>query len=229
MEKSMSNSVRKGATVLTLALSAIFANAAQAADGWTYEVSITNITYQQQFTPLLLVTHEPSVKLFELGKPASAGLVTLAEEGNGAPLRGTLDGLRQVNMTVLGSGLTNGGSTVTFTIQGFPWRDRLSVASMLIPTNDAFMAINAVELPYTGATTYTARAYDSGSEVNDEKCSSIPGPNFRECGGPGGGAKVNGGEGFVHIHRGIQGVGDLNPAVRTWLNPVAEVTVRRMR
>ena len=31
---------------------------------------------------------------------------------------------------------------------------------------------------------FYARAYDSGSEVNDELCASIPGPDFEECGGP---------------------------------------------
>ena len=93
------------------------------------------------------------------------------------------------------------------------------------------VSLNAVQLPYPGwpAQRYIAIAYDSGSEVNDELCTSIPGPFFAECGGSGGGAKVNGGEGFVHVHRGVHGVGDLKPNARDWRNPVAEVRVRLVR
>jgi len=57
----------------------------------------------------------------------------------------------------------------------------------------------------------------------------IPGPNFVECGGPGKGGVAGGGEGFVHIHSGIHGVGDLKPALRDWNNPMALITVRRVR
>jgi hypothetical protein len=119
---------------------------------------------------------------------------------------------------------------VTFRIEGNPWRDRLSLAAMLIPTNDAFMALNAVALPLPGHSgNHQAVAYDAGSEVNDELCSSIPGPNFAECGGSGGGARAGGGEGFVHVHRGMHGIGDFKPNVRDWRNPVAQVTVRLVR
>lgn len=202
--------------------------AAAAREGPLYEVTITNATFNQQFTPLLLVTHESSVRLFEIGAPASSGLATLAEEGNVVPLRAVLDADPNVNMTTAGTGLTNAGTSVTLTIRGRPWRDRLSIAAMLIPTNDAFVALNGVELPFHGSATYTARAYDAGSERNDELCASIPGPNFPECGGPGGGGKPGNGEGFVHVHRGIHGVGNLLPENRTWQNPVAFISVKRV-
>jgi hypothetical protein len=198
-------------------------------EGPLYEVRITNATYAQQFTPLLLVTHEVPVRLFEVGSAASAGLATLAEEGNVVPLRAVLDAEPKVNMTTAGAGLTNPGTTVTLSIRGRPFRDKLSLAAMLIPTNDAFVALDAVDLPVNGSVTYTARAYDAGSEVNDELCASIPGPAFAECGGPGGGGKPGGGEGFVHVHRGVQGVGDLDAADRTWQNPVAFIRITRVQ
>lgn len=217
---------------LGLAALATAALGAQASEGrWTYEVTVTNITYKQQFTPLLLATHKPDIRFFTLGQPAIAPLVTLAEEGNIAPLRTLLDGSPLVNATAAAAGLLDPGKSMTFQIQGNPWRDRLSLAAMLIPTNDAFVSLNAVQLPYPGwpAQSYIAIAYDAGSEVNDELCTSIPGPFFAECGGSGGGAKVNGGEGFVHVHRGVHGVGDLKPGVRDWRNPVAQVQVRLVR
>ncbi len=228
----MVSTVSQFARRLALAALATAAFGAHANEGrWTYEVTVTNITYNQRFTPLLLTTHKPALTLFTLGEPASAPLVTLAEEGNVAPLRALLDSSPLVNATAAASGLLDPGKSLTFQIQGNPWRERLSLAAMLIPTNDAFVALNAVQLPYPGwpTQTYVGIAYDAGSEVNDELCASIPGPFFVECGGSGGGAKVNGGEGFVHVHRGVHGVGDLKPSARDWRNPVAEVRVRLVR
>ena len=228
MLPSISRFTRRAA----IAALATVALGAQANEGrWTYEVTVTNITYNQRFTPLLLATHKPEIRFFTLGQPAISELVTLAEEGNVAPLRALLQASPLVNATAAGNGLLDPGKSISFQIQGNPWRDRLSLAAMLIPTNDAFVSLDAVQLPFPGWPTqiYTARAYDAGSEVNDELCTSIPGPFFAECGGSGGGAKVNGGEGFVHVHRGIHGVGNLKASERDWRNPVAEVRVRLVR
>ena len=228
----MSLSVSAMTRRLAVAALATAAFGAQATDyNQTYEVTVTNITYNQRFTPLLLATHKPDIRFFTPGQPATAPLVTLAEEGNVAPLRAVLDASPLVRATAAASGLLDPGKSATFRIQGNPWSDRLSVAAMLIPTNDAFVALDAVQLPYPGwpAQNYTAVAYDAGSEVNDELCTSIPGPFFAECGGSGGGAKVNGGEGFVHVHRGMHGVGDFKATARDWRNPVATVSVRLVR
>lgn len=195
-----------------------------------YEVSITNLTRGQQFTPILVASHKSSVQLFKLGAPASPGLATLAEEGNTAPLTAELVALSGTGQVVSGSSLTNPGATTTLIVEGRRGFARLSVAAMLIPTNDAFFALNGIELPRGDDTlTVTAPAYDAGSERNDELCTSVPGPFFAECKGSGGGARVGGGEGYVHIHAGIHGIGDLPAAVRDWRNPVALITVRRVR
>jgi hypothetical protein len=223
----MSIRLRPLAAALALGLAAASSAQAQQAR-WTYEVTVTNITYQQRFTPLLLATHQPTIAFFDLGKPASAGLRTLAEEGNVAPLKAAVDGSGAATQTVAGTALLDPGASVTFRIEGNPFKDRFSVAAMLIPTNDAFMALNSIPLPYN-TSTHTAVAYDSGTEVNDELCASIPGPNFAECGGPGGGAQVGGGEGFVHVHRGMHGVGDFKAIARDWRNPVARVTIKAIR
>ncbi len=233
MTHSLSPKIR-GAAAYAIALGVAAAALAPAPvvaapDGFLYEVAVTNATFGQRFTPLLLVTHRNEVSLFEIGAPASAGLATLAEEGDVTPLRAALDADSRVNMTAAGGGLTNAGATTTLMIRGHPHRDRLSVAAMLIPTNDAFVALSGVALPFHGSVSYTAIAYDSGSEVNDETCASIPGPGFPECGGAGGGGKPGGGEGFVHVHRGIHGVGDFDPADRAWLNPVATIRVTRVQ
>ena len=48
---------------------------------------------------------------------------------------------------------------------------------MLVPTNDAFVALNGVEGPKSrGTFTLVSPAYDAGTEDNDELGVSIPGP-----------------------------------------------------
>ncbi len=217
---------------LTAVIAIAFSWPAMADDqhGRRYEVSVTNLTPGQQFTPLLVATHKSSVELFKLGMPASTELATLAEQGNTAPLKAALEGLPGTGQVVTGNNLTNPGATTRLIVEGRGGFRMLSVAAMLIPTNDAFLALNGIELPRgDDVLTVTVPAYDSGSEKNDELCVSIPGPFFAECGGSGGGAVAGGGEGFVHIHSGIHGGGNLKVALRDWRNPVATITIRRLR
>ena len=228
----MTSSLTRLALSLVVFCGAVATFPARAADdeGARFEVTITNLTRGQQFTPMLVAIHKSSVKLFELGKPASAELATLAEEGNPAPLAAALAASPDTARVVTGHGLTNPGASTTLIIEGRPGFGFLSVAAMLIPTNDGFFAVNGAALPRENATlTLTSPAYDAGSERNDELCASIPGPFFAECGGSGGGAKVGGGEGYVHIHAGIHGIGNFSAAARDWRNPVALITVRRVR
>lgn len=220
---------------LTLVLGLASACAVQAEDesawgGWRYEVKITNLTRGQQFTPILATNHRAGVSLFQLGQPASPELATLAEEGNAAPLAASLAANPAVATVVTGTGLTNPGATTTLLLQGRGGFGRLSVVAMLIPTNDAFFALNGVALPRgNDILTVTVPAYDAGSERNDELCVSIPGPFFAECrGSGGGGAPLGGEEGFVHIHAGMHGIGDFKAADRDWRNPVALITIRRL-
>ena len=195
-----------------------------------FEVTVTNLTRGQQFTPILVASHREGVRLFGLGSPASAQLATLAEEGNTAPLMALLSSLPEVRDVATSSGLLGPGQSVTINVEAGGHFDRISVAAMLIPTNDGFFALNDQEGPNGNRTlTLYSPAYDAGSEANDELCASIPGPFFDECGGPGGGAMVAGGEeGYVHIHAGIHGIGDLDASQRDWRNPVARISIRRV-
>ncbi|MBI5612909.1 MAG: spondin domain-containing protein, partial [Gammaproteobacteria bacterium] len=54
------------------------------ADDDFYEVTVTNLTRGQSFTPILVATHRPGVALFEPGQPASPELAILAEGGDTA-------------------------------------------------------------------------------------------------------------------------------------------------
>ncbi len=219
--------------VLALAMAAavIAAGPGRAEPGPRFEVTVTNLTRGQQFTPILVASHKPGVGLFTLGEAASPELATLAEEGSTGPLASVLLSNPAVRDVATAAGLLNPGQSVMIPVETGAGFDHLSVAAMLIPTNDAFFALNGVEGPRgSHVLTLYSPGYDAGSERNDELCASIPGPNFTECGGPGGGGQPAGGEeGFVHIHAGIHGIGDLVAADRDWRNPVAQIVIRRVR
>ena len=224
--KSFGRCVRLG---LLAASSALLLGAAGAAPMAEYEVTVTNLTRGQRFTPILVATHKEGVRLFDLGSPASAQLKTLAEEGNVAPMTALLLGNPDVLDVVNSGALLNPGSSMTQRVRTQGAFDNVSVAAMLIPTNDGFFAVNDLEGPNgQNSVTVFSPAYDAGTERNDETCASIPGPNFAECGGPGSGGAPGGGEGHVHIHAGIHGIGDFDPAFRDWRNPVARITIRRV-
>jgi hypothetical protein len=219
------------AGLLTLVVStpAVFADGAHHSKRRAvYEVTVTNVTRDQRFTPLLVVAHHPRVRLFELGQAASPELEVLAETGDTVPFEETLASTRGVHGVATSEGLLGPGKTTTIWVKGHR-DDRISFAGMLIPTNDGFVAINTAGPFDRWAQTLLALGYDSGTEVNDEDCDSIPGPDFEECGGPGGDGDPGGGEGFVRIHEGMHGVGDFDEARRDWRNPVAKVRIRRVR
>lgn len=207
-----------------------------------YEVRITNLTRGQRFTPILVASHEAGMRLFELGASASPQLAALAENGDVGPLATMLRASSRVNDVQNSpppppvNRLIAPGATVTVTVNAGGRFDHFSVAAMLIPTNDAFFAVNGMPGPRGNETvTYMVPAYDSGTERNDESCASIPGPGFPECvtaanpSGDGGGGAPGQGEGFVHIHGGMHGIGDMRVAMRDWRNPVARVEIRRIR
>lgn len=190
-----------------------------------FDVTITNITREQSFTPILVATHKPVVSLFTLGSPASPELSELAESGNPTPLKTVLKRNSKVRDVQTSSGLLAPGQSVTVRVDG-EWDSRFSVAAMLIPTNDAFVSINNVYGPFLGQTvSYEAPAYDSGSEPNDELCINIPGP---VCGGVGASPNETG-EGYVHIHAGMHGIGNLAASDYDWRNPVAAISIKRVR
>lgn len=214
-------------TTAVLSGTLLFTSQAMASGGrGAYEVTITNITQGEIFTPIMVATHPHRVKLFELGDSASTQLATMAESGNTAPLIEYLKDEGALDVATADDVLPPGGS-VTLTVDTSGRNRYVSVASMLVPSNDAFFAVNGVQGPrgHQSSTVFSP-AYDAGSETNDELCISIPGPPFI-CGGEG--FNEADGEGYVHIHPGIHGVGDLIAANHDWRNPAAKITIRFIR
>lgn len=189
------------------------------------EITVTNVTRGQSFTPILVATHKTGVSLFAEGAPASPELATLAEGGDTAPLAAVLGANPDVLDVTTLPGLLAPGQSVTVKVKTQEGFNHVSMAAMLIPTNDGFFALNGVRGPRgRGTLSLESLAYDAGSEPNDELCANIPGP---VCGGEGASPNA-GGEGFVHIHAGIHGIGNLPAAERDWRNPVAEIAIKRV-
>ena len=205
-------------------LSAIaFALLASNVSADTFEVTITNATRGETFTPRLITTHTEG-NIFVGGQPALPEVATIAESGNVTPAMELLANAGSlVTDTVVGDGLLGPGESQQVQIEGNSG-DLLTLIAMLIPTNDAFVALDAVPLPESGSTTTTAVVYDAGTEPNDELCANIPGPR---CMGEGDSPDVDG-EGFIHVHAGIHGGGDLAVADYDWRNPAAKITIRRL-
>jgi hypothetical protein len=211
-----------------IALPLLTAQTVSAQDGPQYEVTVTNLTPGQTFTPILVASHKAGVSLFTLGEPASVEMETVAEGGDTGPLAALLSGMPEVLDVTTGSDPLPPGQSQTFTVRTQGQFDRISATAMLVPTNDGFFAINGAKGPRGQKTsTLFSSAYDAGGEVNDELCIHIPGPPT-VCMGEGFNPSRAGDVNFVHIHRGILGVGDLNPAIFDWANPVAKVTIRRI-
>jgi hypothetical protein len=122
-------------------------------------------------------THRGKNELFRVGDAASFGLKEIAENGNNAPLLARLGSDRDVSDVVEAPGGplvpagTPGsamfGDTTTFNITAERGARRLSLAAMLICTNDGFTGVNSLRLPSKVGRSVTVETvgYDGGTEA----------------------------------------------------------------
>ncbi len=192
---------------------------------WNVEVKIKNITKGQVITPPVIMSHKNSFSLFDLGEPASDPVRELAEDGVTGSLESEIASDPKVYDYAVAGGPILPGDSVTLELTAHKNYRNLSVIGMLASSNDAFAAIRGAEINRRGKNNVYGLAYDAGSERNSENCNYIPGP---PCGNPFMRDTV-GAEGFVHVHSGIHGIGDLSPEEHGWHNPVVEVTIKRVK
>lgn len=198
----------------------------------TWRVTVTNLSFAQPLGPVFVAVHDDTVPaVFTVGETAGDGLEDLAEGGSPATLVSEYSSFSGVSSAVgeggtgpIGIGMAAGVSrSFEATTDGdHPY---ISMASMLINTNDCFGGFNNVK-PSDGLILYSP-GYDSGTEPNDEDCDKIPGP---ACIGSSqaGTDLIEDGEGAIHIHRGLHGIGDLAADVYDWRNPVMKVEFERV-
>jgi hypothetical protein len=204
----------------------------------SYEVTVTNVNATQSLTPPVAVTHAERDQYFSVGSAAPAELQAIAENGNAEPA------LESWTNAILGAEtpLVPDGSpaaemfpgAATFTIDSQEGEGYLSLASMLICTNDGFTGVQSLELPAPGEeVTVSADAYDAGTEQNTEMlsdmvppCQDLSGVTGAEGTGESNPALAEGGE--IGAHPGLAGTGDLTEEAHGVSSPVAEIMVRNL-
>ena len=199
-----------------------------------FSITLTNLTTGepgmggQIFSPPIFATHAAGLALYGVGQPATDELVLLAEGGDTSGIAALA---AQVNAnTVAGDGRVLPGASVTVMLTADAMHSALSLATMLVSTNDAFVATTNLalfdEAGMPISTTLELRSYDAGSEQNTERGTDIPGP----VGLPadedpmGSNARVPTEGGVITHHAGIQGVGDI-AASFAWTEPTAMLTI----
>ena len=206
-----------------------------------YMITVENLSATQPIAPIVAATHSSKTWMFRDGEQASDALVTMAEEGNPMPMADRVAADPKVtDFFNVGMPLTRNGTTagdfsdsVTFTLNA-RHGDLLSLAGMLIVTNDGFAGIDATGLPKSGSKVVYAVGYDAGSEENTEVSEDLVdeasqlGPGALP-GDPNGNASVDTvPQAAVSLHPNIAGGGDLTPETNGWLDPVLRVTITAM-
>ena len=199
-----------------------------------FEITLTNLTMGeagmggQVLSHPIFVTHAAGINLAPVGEAASEALVLLAENGDvlGLVALATAAGAN----SMVAEGVVPPGGSVTVTVTADMVNSSLSVGSMLVSTNDAFIASTDVALFDEDGAPVSASlelmAYDAGSEDNTEMASDIPGPlGLDEVADPAGSnERVPTADGVIAAHEGIQGGGDVGEAF-AWEEPTAMLTI----
>ncbi|EKO3835078.1 spondin domain-containing protein [Vibrio harveyi] len=201
---------------------------------YRYTINVANLTANQPMSPLAILAHNDKYKLFEIGKSASVELERLAEGGSNAELLALKDSNDYVYQTLSGNGLVLPGSSdsVTFTVDPHK-AGYVSVASMFVNTNDAFVGETGLSLKSLAvgeSYEMSMNVWDSGTELNDELAATIPGP---AGGGEGFNATRNDTNDVVAFHAGVVSKDDglANSALSAnhrFLNPGAKLTITRV-
>jgi hypothetical protein len=141
----------------------------------SYEVTVTNLTNFQPLSPVAVVLHAEG-NLWTVGESASVELETMAEGGDNSGLLGLSVAMATASGAApIGPG---GSETIAVTIEDVT-DAKMSIATMLVNTNDAFSGLNAWDLSQLAvgdSWTTTTKVYDSGTEANSEAMGTIPGP-----------------------------------------------------
>ena len=195
---------------------------------YSYEVTVQNLTQGQPLSPVGVVLHGDAV-MWEVGMSASAALEVLAEGGDNSDFTAA----EGVMASASGAGPIAPGSSETITVTVVNEPDMfISVATMLVNTNDAFAGVTGHalgELEVNQSMTMVLPVLDAGTEANSEMAGTIPGP-------------ADGGEGYnaerddadlVSFHPGVVSAEDgltmsVLTAAHRFDNPAVKLTITRV-
>ncbi|OUR88865.1 hypothetical protein A9Q81_22820 [Gammaproteobacteria bacterium 42_54_T18] len=200
----------------------------------TYEISVSNVTPNQPFSPVAVILHTPGYQAWVDGEAASSALEILAEEGDNSNLLSNAGDHSAYLAGDSGAGIIGPGSSENVQLEADVQNGvNLSVVTMLVNTNDAYTGINAsslADLASGDSVSFRAPVWDAGTEDNTEAAGTIPGP-------------ADGGEGFnaarsdnsdrVRFHSGVisnqDGLsGSVLTADHRFDNPAAVITITRL-
>ena len=141
------------------------------------EVRVENISagsgYELVLTPVAWALHSASARLFTPGSPASPGLERLAEDGNPMPLAESLGADADVGASgvqAMPDGADDAGPIFpggSYTFEVVPDADHrfLSLASMVVPSNDTFLAFGSEGIALLDDRGQTRTAEDIATDV----------------------------------------------------------------
>ena len=181
---SARNTLRYSIAALALAGAVLTSPAAFGeAKGKRLMVSITNLTKGQIMSPVVVGTHRASATpLFTPGEAASSALIKLAESGDATDVEAAMNADSDYLDVAVSMGPIMPGPRVSVVLDSHGKFRHVSLASMLVTTNDTFVALRGAPTPKSGSWVHMAIAYDAGSEENTEDCDDIPGPPLRHAG-----------------------------------------------
>ncbi len=196
-------------------------------------VTVGNLTANQPMSPVLVSVHK-GAEGWQAGAPASAGLEQLAESGDATALAAELSAAGGIAEATGSAAVGPGGSDSFELLYAADADATLTVATMLVNTNDAFSGLTALPVGVLAVgerQVFALPAWDAGTEANTEAAGTIPGP---ADGGTGFDAARDDGLEAVRIHAGIVSRQDgLASSVldgkHRFDNPVLTVEIERLQ
>jgi hypothetical protein len=205
-------------------------------------ITVTNLTQGLHFTPVVSAAHPSDNHIFMINSMAGAELQAMAEGGDISGLVSVLSSIDANISENPAAGLLAPAMSTSFMLSNDTNNTHLSLAAMILPSNDGFVGLDSWLIPEeSGTYTVYLNAYDAGTEANDEIRGSgapgeagmpVPPPLDASIGNNGTGVTDQEANNMIHIHRGSlgdsdmsAGLSDINNSVQRWLNPIAKLTI----
>ncbi len=170
----------------------------------SYRVTLSNVTANQPLSPAAVIIHKAGYQAWRAGKAASVSLEKLAEGGSNQALLDEANNNADVIVTGGGDAVIPPGGSQSVALKTAEKNDlNVTVAAMLVNTNDAFTGVSTDKigsLQKGESIQIFAPVWDAGTEANSEAAGSLPGP---VDGGEGFNAERSNDVNFVAIHQGV--------------------------
>ncbi len=137
------------------------------------EIQFHNATKGIHFTPLIVAAHGSDVGLFRVGMAATPELRRLAEGGAISGLVSTVINAGGVVVENPAGRLLPGGGNVSFSVDTGS-HTHLSLAAMLLPTNDGFVGLDSWTIPTTTVATFGTTCAPAPAEGEEPDPQATP-------------------------------------------------------